>query len=606
MNSTARVIAEEAPPAEYSLAYLLHLIQAHRRHLAYAYLVAVAATVASIPVPLLIPLLVDEVLLDQPGSLTSAISALTPESWHGPVLFVCAIFVLVVFLRVSSTLLHAVQVRELSRVAKDLICRLRCQLLWRLESTTLSEFETLGSGTVSAYLVTDLQTIDDFVAITVGKFVVAVLTILGTAAVLLWLHWTLALFILCMNPVVIYFTIVLGRKVKDLKGRENFAISNFQQALTETLDGIHEIRAHNRERHYLLRVVDQARQVRDRSTAFYWKSEFANKASNTVFLLGFDMFRTIGMLMVVFSDLSIGEMMAVFGYLWFMIAPVQELLGVQYAYYAAMAALGRVNRILELHEEPRYENQRNPFADVVTTSVELESVSFSFQPDRQTLNQINLKVAEGERVAFVGASGAGKSTLMQVMLGLYPVSHGDIRFGEVAVQEIGFDVVREHVSIVLQHPTLFHDSLRANLSLGVDFPDEELLDALQVAQLGDLHHALPEGLGTQLGVDGVRLSGGQKQRLSIARAVLLDPKILILDEATSMLDALTEERLHTELFRRFEGRTILMAAHRLSAVRHADQVYVLEDGRIMEQGGPQQLMDSDGLFAKLYRRPQTH
>jgi len=405
---------------------------------------------------------------------------------------------------------------------------------------------------------------------------------------------------------VIYFTIVLGRKVKDLKRHENSAISSFQQALTETLDGIHEIRAHNRQRHYWLRVIDQGRHVRDRSSAFYWKSELANRASNTVFLLGFDMFRAIGMLMVVFSDLSIGEMMAVFGYLWFMIAPVQELLGMQYAYYAAMAALGRVNRILELQEEPQYEQQYDPFADTQTASVTLENVSFSFRPDRQTLNHISLHVDAGEKVAFVGASGAGKSTLMQVMLGLYPVSKGDIKFNGVSVQEIGFDAVRDHASIVLQHPTLFHDSLRANLTLGADMPDEALLDALQVAQLGDLHHALPEGLDTQLGVDGIRLSGGQKQRLSIARAVLLDPRILILDEATSMLDALTEERVHQELFQRFEGRTILIAAHRLSAVRHADQVYVLEDGRLVERGGPQQLLDADGLFAKLYNRQQAH
>lgn len=599
MTATAQVV-EGKPPKEYTLRYLVYLVRHHRRQLIDAHLVAIAATAASVPLPLLMPLLVDEVLLEQPAFLVPLIQAWSPESWHGPVLYVGAILLVAIFLRLTSILLHAFQVRELATISKDMVYRLRCQLLQRLERTSLSEYETLGSGTVSAHLVTDLQTIDDFVAITVGKFVVAGLTIVGTAAVLLWLHWGLALFILCMNPLVIYFTIVLGRRVKELKKRENSAIEHFQQSLTETLDGIHQIRAHNRERHYILRVMDEARGVRDWSTAYFWKSEMANRASGTVFLLGFDIFRAVSMLMVVFSDLSIGEMMAVFGYLWFMIAPVQELLGVQYAYYAASAALGRVNRILKFQEEPQYPHVHDPFDAVPTTSLELEDVHFSFIPEQPTLNGITLRVAAGEKVAFVGASGAGKSTLMQVLLGLYPADSGEIRFGGRSVREIGFETVRENVAIVLQHPTLFNDTLRSNLTLGQSLSDDALWEALRVSQLQEWAQTLPQKLETQLGVDGVRLSGGQRQRLSIARTVLMDPEILILDEATSMLDTQIEDRLHRELFARFEGRTMLIVAHRLSAVRHADHVYVMEDGKIIEQGGPQQLMDQDGLYSKLY------
>ena len=599
MTDTAHVV-EQSPPAEYTLRYLAGLMRRNRRELFYAHLVAIAATAASIPLPLLMPLLVDEVLLDQPDVVVPLIQGWFPEAWHGPILYVGTILLFAVLLRITAILLHAIQVRELATISKDMVYRLRCQLLSRLERTTLSEYETLGSGTVSAHLITDLQTVDDFIGITVGKFVVAVLTLAGTAGVLLWLHWELALFILCMNPLVVYFTIVLGRRVKELKRRENSAIEHFQQSLAETLDGIHQIRAYNREHHYILRVMSEAKGVRDWSTAFFWRSEMANRASNTVFLLGFDMFRAVSMLMVVFSDLSIGGMMAVFGYLWFMIGPVQELLGVQYAYYAAGAALERVNRILRFREEPRHPCLYNPFEDAATASMELEDVRFSFIPGQPVLNGITLEVAAGEKVAFVGASGAGKSTLMQVLLGLYPANAGEIRFGGKSVRHIGFETVRRHVGIVLQHPTLFNDTLRSNMTLGGDFPDEALWEALRMAQLLEWVRVLPHGLKTQLGVDGVRLSGGQRQRLSIARTVLMDPKVLILDEATSMLDTRIEDRLHHELFARFEGRTTLIVAHRLSAVRHADHVYVMEDGRIMEQGGPRELLDQEGLYAKLY------
>ena len=392
MSSVAPA-ADPAPPSEYTRRYLVQLIRRNRRELVYAHLVAIAATAASVPLPLLMPLLVDEVLLAQPDVLVPLIQTWFPAAWHGPVLYVGMILLLAILLRVTAILLHAVQVRELAIVSKDMVYRLRCQLLGCLERTTLSEFETLGSGTVSAHLVTDLQTIDDFVAITVGKFVVAALTIVGTAAVLLWLHWELALFILCMNPLVIYFTIILGRRVKDLKRRENSAIEHFQQSLTETLDGIHQIRAYNRERHYILRVMDEARNMRDWSTAYFWRSEMANRASGTVFLLGFDTFRAVSMLMVVFSDLSIGEMMAVFGYLWFMIMPVQELLGVQYAYYAAEAALGRINRILQFRQEVLLPHTHDPFDAVQTTSLELENVRFAFVPGQPVLNGISLQVA---------------------------------------------------------------------------------------------------------------------------------------------------------------------------------------------------------------------
>ncbi len=593
-------------PRAYTLSYLIGLIRPHRRELVNAHLVAVAATAVSIPLPLLMPLMVDEVLLEMPNVLVPFIQSFTPEVWHGPLLYIGAVLLLTVLLRLIAIVLHALQTRELTLVSKDLICHLRCQLLWRLERTTLSEFETVGSGAVSAHLVTDLQTIDDFVAITVGKFVIAVLTIIGTAAVLLWLHWALALFILCMNPIVIYFTIVLGRRVKEWKRRENTAIELFQQALAETLDGIHQIRASNRERHYLKRVADRARGIRDSSATYAWRNDLANRASNTVFLLGFDMFRAVSMLMVVFSDLTIGEMMAVFGYLWFMIAPVQEILNVQYAYYAAMAALERVSRILKFREEPRYPHHRDPFAQTPAVSIELENISFAFPNRDLVLKHVSLNVAAGEKIAFVGASGAGKSTLMQVLLGLYPMKEGALRFGGEPVQEIGFDVVRRHTAIVLQHPVLFNDTLRNNLSLGQHYEDSKLWEALHIAQMAHSAKAMPGQLEAQLGVDGVRLSGGQRQRLSIARAVLMEPKILILDEATSMLDMETEEQLHRALFAHCAQATVLIVAHRLSAIRHADHVYVLEDGQIVEQGGPQQLMEQEGLYARLYAGQAGH
>jgi ATP-binding cassette subfamily C protein len=309
------------------------------------------------------------------------------------------------------------------------------------------------------------------------------------------------------------------------------------------------------------------------------------------------------MLMVVYSDLSIGQMMAVFGYLWFMMGPVQEILGIQYAFYAAKAALGRINRLLELKEEPHYPHLKNPFAGKHTVGVEVDNVCFSYG-ETPVLNGVSLKIRPGEKVALVGASGGGKSTLVQVILGLYPPNSGTVNFDGVPMTEIGMEVVRSHVATVLQHPALFNDTVRTNLTLGRELTDEQLWQALEVAQLADTVRELPNGLDTLVGRQGVRLSGGQRQRLAIARMVLSDPQVVILDEATSALDAETEAKLHDALREFLKNRTTLIIAHRLSAVKQADRAYVFDGGQIIEEGMHDELIKGDGLYSRLYGRLQ--
>jgi ATP-binding cassette, subfamily C, bacterial len=592
------------PTGGYTWRWVLDRVLVHRRELAVANVVALAGVIAAVPIPLVMPLLVDEVLLQKPGALVGAMNTVFPSGWHGPVLYILTGLVATLLLRAASILLGVWQTREFTLIAKDVVYQMRRALLLRLSRISMAEYETLGSGAVASRFVTDLNSIDQFVGASVSKTLVAALLLVGVSVVLLWMHWQLALVILCMNPLVIYFTVVVGKKVKTLKKHENSAFEFFQQALVETLDGIQQIRAANRERHYLLRVIDAAHGIRTHSAAYSWKSDAAGRFSFGIFQLGFDSFRAVAMLMVVFSDLTVGQMMAVFGYLWVMLTPVQEVLNMQYAWYAAGAALGRVNGLLALQQEPRYPHERDPFTGNTTVGVRVEQVSFAYREDEPILKQVSLDIEPGEKVALVGASGGGKSTLVQVMLGLYPPTAGQLYFDDVPVTRIGLDVVRDNVAVVLQHPALFNDSVRNNLTLGGEADEPALWQALEVAQLRDVVEAMPEGLATIVGRSGVRLSGGQQQRLAIARMLLTDPKVVILDEATSALDTETEARLHAALRVHLAGRTLLIVAHRLSAVRQADRVYVFEDGQIAEEGRHADLMQADGLYASLYRSVQ--
>ncbi len=589
---------------DFSWHELIGMIKSHKRELVMANIIAILGAVVSVPIPLFIPLLVDEVLLNQPGKSIEIMNGIFPESWHGPVLYITAILILTLLLRLIALILGVWQMRQFTLISKDVIYRMRRSLLLRLERISMAEYETMGSSTVASHLVTDLDAVDQFIGVATSKFLVAVFSIIGTAVVLLWMNWQLALFILILNPVVIYVTTVFGRKVKQLKKRENSAYQAFQEALGETLDAIQQIRASNRERHYIQRIIDQAGKIRHHSAAFTWKSDAAARLSFVIFLFGFDTFRAVSMFMVLYSDLSIGQMMAVFAYLWFMMGPVQEILAIQYTYNGASAALGRINKLIRVNLEPEHPHLRNPFADNPTTSVELKDICFAYGDGPQVLDHVSLKIRRGEKVALVGASGGGKTTLVQVLLGLYPAQSGELYFDGIPVTQIGMDVVRDNVATVLQHPALFNDTIRQNLTLGRDLSEERLWRALEIAQLSETIQGLEQGLETQVGRFGIRLSGGQRQRLAVARMVLTDPRIVILDEATSALDTATESQLHGALQTFLQGRTTIIIAHRLSAVKQADRVLVFEDGRIVEEGRHDELIHNDGLYASLYGRQE--
>jgi len=566
----------------------------HKKELIFGNIIAILATLLVVTIPLLIPVMVDELLLGKEHGFISFISTYVWDTDTKG--YVLGILVVILLLRVLSTLLSIVQTKIFVSISKNITYKMRESLLGHLKRVSLKEYEMMRVGAVTSKLVTDVETIDGFVSSTISKLIVAVLVMLFSAVVLLWIHWQLALFILITNPIVVLFTVKLSRNIGKLKKEENRAIELFQSSLTETLELFHQIRAANKEEYFFKQSEVKAKELKVHSVNYGYKSDAAIKFSYLIFLGGYEVFRAVSILAVAYSDLSVGLMLAIFSYLWVMVSPTQDIINFQYVLATAKAACKRINSIYEMEQEPLVEQSVNPFQSSDAVDIEVKGLSFAYLKNKPILENINMKIDAACKLAIVGASGSGKTTLANILVGFYPLDKGEILYEHISNKALKLSTIRENIHLILQHPKLFNDTMRFNLTLGNSYSDEQIKNALHIAQLDDVIERLDKGLDTLVGKDGIKLSGGQRQRVAIARMILSDPKVVIFDESTSALDVHTEAKLFEALQGFLADKTVITIAHRLSTIKSAEFIYVLEDGYIVDSGSPKELLSKDESY----------
>jgi len=571
---------------------IFNLVVSQKPLLIWGQLITLLAITVSIPIPLMLPVMVDEVLLNKPDFIIQGIDTFFGSG--NAFYYIAIATVVVIFLRIFYFLLNAVITKIFTYIAKFVTFEIRKRLLKHLQKVCMNEYEILGSGAVTSNLVTDVNTLDNFIITSASKFISSVLTLLAVSIVIILIHPFLGIMIVVIQPLIMFLSKKIARHTGSLKKDENKAIEEFQNNLGETLELFGQIKASNQEKYFFDDSISKAHNIQKTSNEYSYKSVAYERFSFTIFLVAFEILRASGLLMVAYSDLSIGMMFAMFGYIWFMMTPVQNILSMQYTYANAKSALKRINTILDLEIEK--EGTKN-IDDSKELDISLQNVSFFYGNNKLILDNINLEIKAQQHIALIGASGSGKTTLAQIVAVFYEKDMGIIKFNNEFLENINKSSLRENIFLVLQMPILFNNTLRFNITMGNEnISDEEILQALEIAQFKDTVSSMKDGLDTIVGRHGIRLSGGQRQRISISRMIIADPKVVIFDESTSALDVHTETKLFKALEPILKDKTVITIAHRLSTVQNADMIYVLEDGKIVEKGSHEELETKDGHY----------
>ena len=582
-----------------SLKYIFKLLLDDKKLLFTGQILTIIAIIVSVPIPLLLPLLVDEVLLNKPDFFVNNINELfgSVSAFY----YIAIVTVIVLLLRVIYFLIGVIITKIFTKISKYVTFKIREKLLNHLRLVNMNEYESLGSGSIGANLVTDVNTLDNFIVSIASKFVASILTLIAVAIVILKIDLILGLMILLIQPIIMILSKKISQKTGLLKKEENKAIEEFQNNINETLDLFGQIKASNKESFFFEDSISKASNIQKTSNEFNYKSVAYERFSFTIFLIAFEIFRGVGLLLVAYSDLSLGLMFAMFGYIWFIMTPVQDILTIQYAYASATSAINRINKILELKIEKNGTQVLDSKSKKINISI--QNLSFFYNEDKEVLKNISFDINSGEKVAIIGASGSGKTTIAHIISGFYSKSSGDIFYNNISIDDLNRQSLRENIFLVLQMPILFNNTLKFNITMGNEnISDIEIFNALKIAQLYETVENMPNGLDTIVGKHGIRLSGGQRQRLSIARMIIANPSVVIFDESTSALDVHTEVKLFSELEIFLKEKTVITIAHRLSTVKNADMIYVIDDGKVVQSGNHKELEEKEGHYLEFIKK----
>ena len=593
MGGRGQMPVEKAKDFKGSIGKLFAYMKQYHVAVAVVILCAIASTVFSVIGP------------DILGKATTELSngLLAKIQGTGSIDFtkIGQILLFVLGLYLLSTLFSFVQGWLMTGVTQKVCYRMRRDISEKIDRMPMAYFESRTYGEVLSRITNDVDTLGQSLNQSITQIITSVATMVGVLVMMLRISPLMTLIAVVILPIsVTLISLVVKKSQKYFKQQQEY-LGHINGQVEETYAGHTVIQAYNKEKD----MVQQFQETNDTLYHSAWKSQFLSGLMQPIMMfvgnLGYAAVALSGGLLAIRGTITIGDIQAFIQYVKNFTQPMQQIAQVLNQVQSMAAASERVFEFLEEAEEVQTAEHPLELANV-EGNVDFQHVSFGYQPEQCVIHDFSAKVKSGQKIAIVGPTGAGKTTMVKLLMRFYDVSGGAILLDGHDVRDFDRHKLRESFGMVLQDTWLFQGTIMENIRYGrLDATDEEVIAAAKAAHADSFIRQLPDGYQMELNEDASNVSQGQKQLLTIARAILADNRVMILDEATSSVDTRTEILIQKAMDHLMEGRTSFIIAHRLSTIRNADMILVMKDGDIIEQGTHEELLKKNGFYADLYR-----
>ncbi len=506
---------------------------------------------------------------------------------------------MVVFFLVSSLLSYALSVLMVT-ISQKVVYKMRKDLFENITALPVSYFDTHQTGDILSRMSYDIDVINTSLSTDIIQICTSVITVVGSLIMMLTIAPPLVMVFVITVPLSLLTTKVITSKTRPLFRARSLAVGKLNGFVEEMIAGHKTIAAYHREE----QVIDNFDQRNDTVVNSYYKADYygamTGPSVNFINNLSFSMITVFGAILYIFGKITLGNISSFVLYSRKFSGPINEVANIMNEFQSAFSAAERVFRVLDEPKEVADVYGAKEVKDIEGV-VEIKDVHFGYEKEKIVLKDLSLKAEKGSLIAIVGPTGAGKTTIINLLMRFYDVNEGMIFVDGDEIRTLTRDSLRKSYAMVLQDTWLFSGSVYDNIAYGKeDATREEVEDAAKAAMIHDFIMALPEGYDTILTENAANISKGQKQLLTIARAMLLDARMLILDEATSNVDTMTEVKIQTAMRNLMKDKTCFVIAHRLSTIKNADTILVVNQGSVVEQGTHKELMEKDGFYKKLY------
>ena len=489
-----------------------------------------------------------------------------------------------------------------NRLEQDVVFDMRSNVYKALNQLSINFFENRSTGELMSRINDDVNYVERIFIDGVEQVVTAVLTLTGITVILFYLHWKLALVALLPIPLLIWGASIYTKKAHSLYHKVRESAAKMNSRLQDSISGIREIFAFNRQSHEISLFEKKSREYCNSNLKVMSLWAIYSPAMMFLGSLGTALILLYGTELIRNDEITIGSLVAFIGYLALFYTPINQLHSVNHMLQHALASGERIFEIID--RQPDVKEIPNAFLPTTNMrgEIEFQEVTFAYTQNKPVIKNLSLNISSGNKIALVGHTGSGKSTLIKLLLRFYDTDLGKITIDNHNIKELKISYLREQIGLVSQDPYLFNGTVAENILYGnVEANHEQMRKAAIAAHADDFVKGLPEEYDTRIGERGVKLSGGEKHRIAIARTLLKDPPILILDEATASVDTETELKIKEALSSLMARRTTILIAHRLSTLEGADRILVIKSGKLIESGTHDQMINNETEYAQLFR-----